>query len=151
MKRWLAAMLIMILPGLTQAWTDLDPHRINTIAAWLPGEPQGTGPVCADRQAWQAVASDKRLARVAAEAEKRLHAPFPAWNNDAYLDFTRSGSRAEGERMMSARSAWLYPLVLAECLDWHARYLSRINDVLTELARQPTWTWPAHDRQLAAT
>jgi hypothetical protein len=148
MKRWLFCVLIMILPGLAQAWTELDETRIATIATWLPAEPQGVGPVCGDRQAWQTIAGDKRLSWVSAEAEKRLHSPFPAWNDDAYLGFTRNGTRPEGERMMNARSAWLYPLVLAECLEWRGRYLDRITEVLTELVHQPTWTWPAHDSHL---
>lgn len=148
MKRWLSCVLIMILPGLAQAWTELDDTRIATIATWLPAQPQGAGPACADRQAWQTMAGDKRLSWVHAEAEKRLRAPFPAWSDDAYLGFTRNGSRPEGERMMNARSAWLYPLVLAECLEWQGRYLDRITEVLGELTRQPTWTWPAHDSHL---
>lgn len=139
-----------LLPLSGYAWVDLDASRIIAVAAWLPERPQGQGPVCADRQAWAGAAADSRLAWVQGEAQRYLTADFPVWRDDDYLTYTRTGSRAEGERMMNLRSAWLYPLVLAECMQWQGRYLPRIEQTLAELVRQPTWTWPAHDARLTS-
>ncbi|MBA3939132.1 MAG: heparinase II/III family protein, partial [Planctomycetes bacterium] len=81
-------------------------------------------------------------------AEKLLGARFPAWADDAYLEFSRSGRRPPGERMLAARSAWLRPLVLAECLEDQGRFLPALGMALTEYVDEPTWTLPAHDGKL---
>lgn len=142
--------LSLWLSNVAHAWVGVEDARVSEIAGWLAEAPGGIGPVCADRAAWSAVAADPRLSGVLKEAEKRVGAAFPAWSDEDYLTYSRKGSRPEGERMMNARSGWLYPLVLSECLSWQGRYLPRIEETLTELLRQPTWTWPAHDKSLGS-
>ena len=73
---------------------------------------------------------------------------FPAWDDDAYLDFSRTGKRPRGEAMLRARSGRLYPLVMAECLEGRGRFLPAIQTALHEYVSQPTWTLPAHDHDL---
>jgi hypothetical protein len=81
-------------------------------------------------------------------ADKHRTTPLPAWNDDDYLDFSRTGQRPRGQDMMSARSTRLAPLVLAECMEDQGRYLKAIHEVLRGLVEQPTWTLPAHDAAL---
>lgn len=50
--------------------------------------------------------------------------------------------------MMNARKAWLFPLVIAECIRNDNSYIPAIEKTLSELNIQPAWNWPAHDRQL---
>jgi len=150
MARLLICLVLGCLPALAQAWVDLSEARVREIAAWMGEGPQGQGPACADRSAWQTVVADPRLAGVLKDAQVRLVEPFPGWRDEDYLAYTRTGSRGEGERMMNARSAFLYPLVLAECVQWQGRYLARIEATLAELLRDPTWTWPAHDSKLGS-
>ncbi len=130
-------------------FAELDPARVGTVTAWLKEQPSGLGPPCADRKAWSQPALAQRLAELQTEAGRMLGIEFPAWNNEAYLEFSRTGQRLAGERMMMARKAWLYPLVVAECLEWKGRFLPAIERVLSETNRQPSWTWPAHDAKLA--
>ncbi|HEX5126629.1 MAG TPA: hypothetical protein VFW00_07800 [Rhodocyclaceae bacterium] len=127
---------------------EIDSARISQLANALPATPAGFGPPCSDRGAWDNAKVAERLKMVISGADKLLAQQFPAWSDDAYLEYSRKGTRPNGERMMNARKAWLYPLVLAECVEDKGRYLSTIEQVLTQLDMQPTWTWPAHDTKL---
>lgn len=147
MRRLLLA-FALLLNVVTAVAATLDDARISEITAWLPATPAGSGPVCADRTAWSQSAVASRLAAVIKDAEKRLNQPFPAWNDEAYLEYSKKGSRPNGERMMNLRKAFIYPLVIAECVEYKGRFLPAIERTLTELNNQPTWTWPAHDAKL---
>lgn len=127
---------------------ELAQSRIGTIEAQLDAKPGGLGPTCDDRQWWSAASVQARSAAIRDAANTLLQQPFPAWDQEAYLEFSRTGARPQGERMMNARNAWLYPLVIGECVEGKGRFLPAIANTLTEIARQPTWTWPAHDRTL---
>lgn len=128
------------------AWKELSSERIETVAGWLAPQPAGYGPPCSERAAWSAQAG--RLGEVRKAADKLLTQDFPPWDEEAYLDYSRNGQRPRGERMMNARKAWLYPLVLAECGEYAGRYLPAIERALDGLLSQPTWTWAAHDKDL---
>ncbi|MDB5801300.1 MAG: hypothetical protein JWL63_2239 [Rhodocyclales bacterium] len=129
-------------------YAELDANRVAQLVVQVDEMPRGTGPRCNDRAAWDAVALGGRLAAVKNAAEQLLTQGFPAWSDDAYLQYSSKGTRPEGERMMNARKAWLYPLVLAECLEGKGRFVPAIERTLMELDTQPTWTWPAHDATL---
>jgi hypothetical protein len=118
------------------------------VGAWLAPQPAGLAPPCSDRAAWGSDTVRARTAAIVADAPRLAEQPMPAWDDDAYLDYSRSGQRPRGERMMNARKAQLYPLVLAECVQWQGRYVAAIERALLALSQQPTWTWPAHDVNL---
>jgi hypothetical protein len=136
--------------GFTAAadFAELDRARVNALSAQVQEQPQGIGPACADRGAWGASEIAVRTKPLVAAANKLLVQTFPAWNDEAYLEYSQKGTRPGGEKMMNARKAWLYPLVIAECASWDGKYLKAIAQTLEELDRQPTWTWPAHDKGL---
>lgn len=140
----LAALLLLNAPAWAE-YAELSDSRISAIAEMLSVKQGGIGPVCADRAAWGQLPLASRLAPVLEDAERRLSQAFPAWDNEAYLEYSRNGSRSNGERMMSARKTWIYPLVLAECVEYKGRFLPSIERTLTELSSQPSWTAPAHD------
>jgi hypothetical protein len=131
-----------------QNYAELSQQRIAEISSHLAGQPAGLGPNCNDRQAWTAPTVVTRLSLILQRAEKLLITKFPAWDNDAYLEYSRIGVRTNGETMLSARKGWLYPLVLAECVEGKGRFVATIEKTLTELSKQPTWTLPAHDKGL---
>lgn len=146
MRTVIFALLLLIALPSHAANSELDTARVSGIAEMLPATPSGIGPVCADRSAWGRPELAQRLAAVIKDAEKRLNQTFPAWDDAAYLEYSRNGRRPNGERMMNARKAWIYPLVLAECVEYKGRFLPAIERTLSELAAQPTWTWAAHDK-----
>jgi len=129
-------------------FVELSADRVKALASMIEERPRGFGPTCANRDAWSAVEVTERTVDIRRVAEKLLTQEFPSWDPEAYLEYSRKGLRPNGERMMNARKAWLYPLTLAECVEGKGRFLPTIERTLTELIEQPTWTWPAHDRTL---
>lgn len=127
-------------------FTGIPSARVQQVAAMLPEKPTGFGPPCSDRAAWAPLAA--QFQPQIKHAESLLTQSFPAWSDDAYLDFTRTGSRKLGEQMLGARQAWLAPLVLAECAEGRGRFLPTIAMVLDQISSQKSWTLPAHDGRL---
>ena len=132
------------------AWVELPSARIQTIAGWLTAQPAGFGQPCADRAFWQSPATLDRCGNALTVANRLLGETFPPWSDDLYLDFSRTGQRPPGEKMLAARKAWLQPLVLAECLENQGRFRPLLNQVLHAFATEPTWTLPAHDVSLSS-
>lgn len=133
----------------TSAEGELSPERISEIAELLPGEPTGLGQPIQDRAYWTSPAVLEQTSKRVKSAEALLTREFPAWDDEAYLDFSKTGMRPRGEKMENARSSWLTPLVLAECVENKGRFLPLINKILEAYAAEPTWTMPAHDGNLA--
>ena len=129
---------------------ELVPKRIQQIASFLPDQPAGLGKPIDDRAYWTEPKRVAELHRFTGQAEKLLTTPFPAWNDDDYLDFTKTGSRQRGEKMMRARENWIPALVYAECLENKGRFLPLLNEVITANATDPTWTMPAGDGSLTS-
>jgi hypothetical protein len=134
--------------GTAQNYAELSTQRIAEIASKLAAQPAGLGPSCNDRQAWTAQTAAARLSEPLRTAEKMLTSAFPPWDDEAYLEYSRNGVRTNGERMMNTRKAWLYPLVMAECIEAKGRFVATVEKTLTEWSNQPAWTWPAHDKGL---
>ena len=126
----------------------VDPARVQELAALLPAQPRGFGEPCANRAAWDALATNKAFAGVVKTAEKLLGKELPAWDDELYLDFSRTGKRPPGEHMLGHRHGRLAPLVWAECLENKGRFVPEIGKQLQEYVKEPTWTLPAHDRDL---
>lgn len=124
-------------------YADVSSSRIHEIAAMLPDEPHALGPPCRERAAWNSLANI--LKPEIDKAESLLGKPFPAWDDDAYMDYFKSGSRERGQAMLNARQSWLMPLLLAECTEGKGRFLPALTMVLNELATQKSWALPAHD------
>jgi hypothetical protein len=132
----------------TNPIAELTADRIAQIAAWLPGKPTGFGRPIEDRAYWSDPAIVARTSTMVRQAEKLLGQEFPAWDNEAYLDYSVTGSRTRGLKMQGERESWLKPLVLAECRENKGRFLPLINRILESYASQPTWTWAFHDNKL---
>ncbi len=130
------------------AFSRTHANRIQAIEKMLPDQPQGFGPTYHDRQAWEQLAAQIDTADLFARAEAVLATPMPEWSNDAYLDFVRTGNRAQGEEMIGRRNKRLLPLVWAECIRPSGRYIAQIEATLLAICANPSWTLPAHDPKL---
>ena len=71
--------------------------------------------------------------------------PAAPWNNVTYTEYNRTGVRVNADRMMKNRTETLYNLVMRECYYWDGKYLAKIDSYLQEVAKQPTWSFSAHD------
>ena len=131
-----------------ETWAELDPGRISRIEDMLPSAPAGFGKPIDDRRFWTDPATLARTNNSVRDAERFLDATYPAWDDDLYLDFSRTGQRPPGETMLRARASWLEPVVTAECIENKGRFLPAIHKTLAGFVEEPTWTLPAHDRSL---
>lgn len=151
LTRFSLAYLMFASVVITQAaepFAELSPRRIAAIEAMLPEQPAGFGRPIGDRAFWSDARTRALAGSAVADAEKLLGQTFPAWSDDMYLDFSRTGTRPPGEKMLRDRQAWLRPLVMAECVENQGRFLPLISRVLLAYANEPTWTLPAHDGNL---
>lgn len=127
-------------------YSELNPARIREIAGMLSEKPSGFGRPCSDRAAWTAHATI--TASFLASAEEDLRTPLPAFDEQAYLAFTRTGDRLGMQNNLGRRMNQLVPLVMAECSEYKGRFVPRIAEVMDSLAAMPSWTLSAHDPQL---
>ena len=124
---------------------ELSEERIAVIADMLPEAPEGFGKPITDRDFWRNPETLARTNNAVHRATPFLNKDFPPWNDDLYLDFSKTGRRPPGEAMIRAREVWLEPLVTAECVENQGRFLPAIHRTLEAYLTQPTWTLPAHD------
>jgi hypothetical protein len=141
--------LLIAAPAAARVTDMPDRARVDAIAAMLPDQPAGSGPVCADKAAWSSARTHPGVAELLRDAQAKLHEPLPAWSDDAYLEFSRNGQRPPGERMQYQRKVFLYPLVMAACIDDDPAMLAKVEEVLLALIAEPSWLFPAHDRKLS--
>ena len=129
-------------------YADLAPTRITELAELLPEQPRGLGKPCRHRPAWEVLAKNKNFAAVINSAAAQLGKDLPPWSDDLYLDFSRTGRRPAGEKMMDDRREKIRPLVWAECLENKGRFIPDIEKMLLAYTDEPSWTRPAHDPEL---
>lgn len=104
-------------------------------------------PAC-DDGAWRTPEVATALAPLLRRANAQLSDPLPAWDGAAYAEFSRTGRREAGERMLLARQTLVGLWTLAECHESQGRFLAPLAALLDDVARQPSWTLPAHDKDL---
>ncbi len=126
-----------------QPYAEISVARIHEIAGELAKQPSGFGSPCSDRAAWSAEAA--KLGSLISEAQQSVKTPLAPFDEEAYLQFTRTGDRQPMERNLSRRTSQLVSLVLAECVEYHGRYLPRVAEVMDSLVAMPSWTLAAHD------
>lgn len=128
---------------------ELSAARISQIESMLPPAPAGFGQPITDRAFWHDPATLARTRDAALRAEPFLTKELPAWSDELYLEYSKTGRRPPGEAMIRARFAPLESLVLAECLEDKGRFLAAIRTVLEGQLSAPCWTLPAHDGDLS--
>lgn len=132
-----------------QPFVELDPSRIVELAVMLPEKARGFGAPCSDRSVWSALATNASFKKAVVTATRQLGNELPPWSDDLYLDYSRTGKRPAGEKMMGNRHGLIRQLVWAECIENQGRFMPDIEKMLLEYAQEPTWTLPAHDRNLS--
>ena len=134
----------------TLPYAELEPARIAELAAWLPDQPQGFGAPCRERGLWGTLATNALFEKTLAAAARQLGKELPPWSDELYLDFSRTGQRPPGEKMMGSRHGPLRQMVWAECVENRGRFMPDLEKMLLGYVKEPTWTLPAHDRNLSS-
>lgn len=143
-----AALAVAIPAAGAAAVEQINPARVNEIAALLPSRPAGLGQPLSDRAAWEALARSTGFALVVPEAQQLVQRPTPDLPPDLYLDYSRTGNRDRCQRVMFERSERLATLTVAECLENRGRFIQPLGETIIALCNEPTWVLPAHDGQL---
>jgi len=108
-------------------------------------------PPASDRTAWGKVREalgEERVSEFLAAAEAATEVPaLPA---TLYLEFSRQGSREGYEEPANRRRRMLANLALAECLEGEGRFFDPLLDVAWAICEESSWSWPAHQGDLAA-
>ncbi len=125
-----------------------DPARVEEVAGWLPEKPQGLGPPSEDRGSWERIASLLDAGDVLRSAEKAADQPFKAFDDDLYLDFSKTGNRTRYQGVYFGRWKTLNELALAEALEAKGRFLPALEKAVERVCADRTWVLPAHDRSL---
>lgn len=129
--------------------------------AWKPF-PQAT-----DRPAWDALQQTPPMARKAAYLSGRAEGIcgintyrylmkgvsgkiWPPLDAQTYMEFIRTGDRANYEGPYFQRRLNLGVLTMAECLEGEGRFLDEITNGLWAIGSEPTWSVPAHVRRQQA-
>ncbi|KAJ3094275.1 hypothetical protein HDU97_008270 [Phlyctochytrium planicorne] len=105
----------------------------------------GFGYPCSERSKWDSLKSDPEAQRYIRGAARILEKPFPAWSDDHYLLYFKTGDRVQGQQMQADRVQAITFLAVAECVEWKGRFLNMLNDGLKSVATQPAWTMAASD------
>jgi Heparinase II/III-like protein len=126
----------------------VSPARVDEIAAMLSAVPSGFGQPITNRAAWGRVAANPALANIVPTAEKLAASPVPELPDSLYLDYSRTGNRDRGQKVMFERSRRLAELVLAEGMEDQGRFVPAIQKTIEALCAEKSWTYPAHDGKL---
>lgn len=127
---------------------DLDPQRVDQIAAMLSDGVFAFGPKITDRAAWDELGRNPALHAAIGRAERILSEPIPALPDDLFLQYLKTGIRAPYERRAANRTDRIAPLVLAECIEHRGRFIPAIEQLVAAFDQQKTWLYPAQDQKL---
>ena len=131
------------------AFAGIDPARIDAIAAHLDA-PRADGARVGARAVWECLVGTPEAAAFVRKAEEIAKQPVPQTTDALYLEFSRSGDRAQYEKPFFDRTANLATLRMAECLEAKGRFIPKIVEYLDAICAERTWVAPAHDETLAA-
>ncbi len=145
-------MLVLVLVfGLTmtcRAAATLETNRVLEIAAMLPERPLGLGRPATDRVAWKRLARHPKFSNEIVQAEKLARSADPELPDDLYLDYSRTGNRDRGQKVMFELDNRVARFTTAECLENKGRFLGPLTNTIAALCAEKTWVYPAHDGKL---
>ena len=106
------------------------------------------GPKISDRAAWEKLGQRPAFHATIARAERLSAEPIRELPDDLFMEFSRTGNRANYEHLYFDRTGRLTPLVIAECIEHRGRFVPAITQLIRALDEQNTWMLPAHDPNL---
>ena len=133
----------MLGPTLTgRAAVTLDTNRVTAIAATLPEQPMGLGKPATDRAAWERLARQPKFSNQIVQAEKLARSADPEIPDDLYLDYSRTGNRDRGQKVIFELDNRLATFTVAECLENKGRFLGPLTNAITALCAEKTCLLP---------
>lgn len=126
---------------------DLDPKRIDEIAAMLPQAPKGVAPSFDDRRPWEKLAAADPAARdkIISKAVYMLTQPIPTYTVEEYEEAARTLAPGVSQRIDSRRNRLMY-FMLAEGIENKGRFTPAILKEIDAICSEHTWVIAAHKR-----
>lgn len=123
---------------------------VPQVLTWMPEKPEGFSIPITNRAVWDRADVQKLYTgRCLKSAEQAIKVPLPKWDNEAYLEFSVNGNRDKGQKMIGDRRRAFMSCVYMECVENKGRFLPYILDAMQAYCDEPSWTLPAHDRNLS--
>jgi hypothetical protein len=123
-------------------------YSAERIEADLVPAAVGLGPRCRERAHWDNPHVRQATRRMIALADTALRDGFAQWSDEAYLEYSRKGTRINFEKIIFDRADKLHQLAIAACVTGEKKYLTGVENLLTAIAAQPSWTLSASDPKL---
>jgi hypothetical protein len=140
--------LLFVIEQTAPAAAGISEVRVKEITAMLAAKPAGLGQPITNRAAWNKLARRAAYAEIVSAAQKLAREPVPELPDDLYLDFSRTGNRNRGQKVLFARSERLATFTLAECTEDRGRFIKPLAETIAALCAERTWVYPAHDGPL---
>jgi len=100
-------------------------------------------PTWEERTSWQTLPGEVRQ-EIIFRGEKFLNYQWPSLSATVFLEFARTGDRANFQGLRNARRDALCSLVLAECVQGNGRFLDDIVNGVWVICEESYWGVPAH-------
>jgi hypothetical protein len=123
---------------------------VPQVLTWMPEKPEGFSTPITNRKVWdRADVQNAYREHFLKTAEQAIKMPLPKWDNEAYLEFSINGNRDKGQKMIGDRRRAFMACVYMECVENKGRFLPFIFESIQAYCDEPSWTLPAHDRNLS--
>ncbi|MGE9293860.1 MAG: hypothetical protein ACQKBW_09630 [Puniceicoccales bacterium] len=122
--------------------------EIEKIAKLLTKEPVGVGAPASNRQVWDKLAAQPQAKDLIAKAEKALKSPIVPLTAELWQQYDKTGDRVAYQNASSSRYNRLRDLALGEALEYKGRFLPAIEENLTAILDQGSWSVPAHGKSM---
>lgn len=93
---------------------------------------------------WENLSETQRK-KIILQGEKTLQQEWPVLYATDWLDFSRTGNRANFEQSYFTRRRMLNDLILAECAENSGRFLDQIINGIWLICEESAWQAPAHN------
>jgi hypothetical protein len=134
---------------IVRAAENIDPHRVQEIAAMLPPHVTGFGQPITNRAAWNdALTRFPELHDIVRKAARDAKTPMPKQPDSLYLEFSRDGNRSHWQAVAGSRRDRVAIFTLAECVENKGRFIAPLEQTIAALCAERTWVLPAHDGKL---
>ncbi|MCA9448501.1 MAG: heparinase II/III family protein, partial [Candidatus Omnitrophica bacterium] len=141
--------------SVSTAWSGIDSAtsepeipvaRVQEIARVVDPDFRTFGQPIENREFWENFLTAEIRQELIQSAESLLDQPLPPTTDELFLDFSRTGNRTRWQRVAGQRRGRVDTLAIAECLENKGRFLPAFREVVEGLAEEPTWVYPAHDK-----
>ena len=121
-------------------------QRVDEIEAMLIDGRTEFGRPIGDRAAWEKLAKREDFQEIIKKAEKLMAEPIPEQPAELYMEYFKTGNRSRFQRVAWRRRGRVRTFMLAECLENKGRFIPALEEIIEALCAEPTWIFPAHDR-----